>query len=255
MAPVLALLALPGADAVAEAPSPLVLHYEAYAAGIPVLTLDFRLAEEPAAYEVSGFIKAAGVLRLFSSYRLTTESRGAVAADDLRPALHDTASGSRGKERHAHLDYRGDGSVRAVLNPPEDPGRPLPSPQQTTGTVDPLTAILSMSRSFRQTGHCGVTVPVFDGRRRYDLVLTDEAVEPAEAVAGDAPRGAMHRCHVDMVKIAGFSWDRDYSPHTNHGQVWIAPPRPGAPPMPVRLEFASDWGPITVKMLKVDPAK
>jgi hypothetical protein len=255
MVAVLTLLLPPGAAAVAEAPAPLVLHYEAYAAGIPVLTLDFRLAEQPAAYEVSGFIKAVGILRLFSSYTLNTESRGGIAADDLHPAHHDTASGSRGRERHVRLDYRGDGTVSAVLNPPEDPGRPVPSARQIIGTVDPLTAILAMSRSFRQTGRCGVTVPVFDGRRRYDLVLTDEGAEPVGAAAGDAYRGVARRCHVDMVKIAGFSWDRDYSPHTNHGRVWIAEPRPGAPPLPVRLDFASDWGPITVKILRVDAAK
>ncbi|HYM04508.1 MAG TPA: DUF3108 domain-containing protein [Stellaceae bacterium] len=248
-------LASAAAPALAGLNAPLTLRYEAYAAGLPVLSLDFRVVETAYSYDVTGTVSTAGVLRLLSSYSMRTESRGAVAAEDLRPSVHDTKSGSRGRERLAHLDYTGDGMVAAAVSPPEDPDRPKPSAQQTAGTVDPLTAILAMSRDVALTGQCQSKIAVFDGRRRYDLVLSDDGTERWDKSAGYAYVGIVRRCAVDVVKIAGFSSDRDYSPQTNHGRVWIASPRPDAPPLPLRLDFASDWGPITLKMAVVDPAK
>jgi hypothetical protein len=58
-----------------------------------------------------------------------------------------------------------------------------------------------------------------------------------------------------MVKLAGFSADRNRPPRTEHARVWIMPPRAGVPPLPVRLEFHSDWGPITVQMMPPETAK
>jgi hypothetical protein len=59
-----------------------------------------------------------------------------------------------------------------------------------------------------------------------------------------------------MVKLAGFSSDRDRAPRTEHGKVWIMPaPRAGMPPLPARIEFHSDWGPITVQMASTGVAK
>jgi hypothetical protein len=89
---------------------------------------------------------------------------------------------------------------------------------------------------------------VFDGRRRYDLVARDEGSEHLPPWPA-APQGAdARRCAIDVIKLAGFSSDAASSEHVDHGEVWLAPPRPGAPPLPVRLTFASDWGQITVRL-------
>jgi hypothetical protein len=230
----------------AAAPSPLgadaqTLRYDVYARGLAILSLDFNLDESNGAYTVAGVVRSQGLLGLVSDFTLRTESRGAIAADTLRPRVHDSASRARRKERRAHLDFRHDGSVVAALSPPEDPGHLLPTAAEVAGTVDPLTAILAIGHAVAETGSCRVKVPVYDGRRRYDLVLVDDGAAPAPA--------ALRRCALDMVKIAGFTSDRDRPPRIEHGKVWIMPsPRPGVPPLPARIEFYSDWGPIIVQM-------
>jgi hypothetical protein len=124
----------------------------------------------------------------------------------------------------------------------------LPTAAEVAGTVDPLTAILAIGHAVAETGSCRVKVPVYDGRRRYDLVLVDDGAAPAPA--------ALRRCALDMVKIAGFTSDRDRPPRIEHGKVWIMPsPRPGVPPLPARIEFYSDWGPIIVQMAPSGLAK
>jgi hypothetical protein len=219
------------------------------------MTLDFQIDETPIGYDVTGLIRTNGLLGLLYNFNLRTESHGAVTADTLHPTAHESDSHWSNKERRAHLDYLGEGKVTTALNPPEDPDRPGPSAEQITGTVDPLTAILTMSHAIARAGRCSASIPVFDGRRRYDLVLVDDGTERIEPSRAYAYSGDARRCIVDMIKIAGFSRDRDYAPHTNHGRVWIAAPRPDAPPLPVRIDFLSDWGPITVRMVKADPPK
>jgi len=240
--------ALPG-------PGALTVRYDVYARGFPILSLDFNLNESAGTYEVTGVVRTQGALGLVSDFTLRTESRGAIAADTLRPSVHDSASRGRRKERRAHLDFHHDGSVVAALSPPEDPGHRLPTADEVAGTVDPLTAILAIGHAVAETGSCRAKVPVYDGRRRYDLTLADDGVEQLASAEG-GKTAELRRCALDMVKLAGFTSDRDRAPRTEHGKVWIMPsPRAGMPPLPVRIEFRSDWGQITVQMAQIGFAK
>jgi hypothetical protein len=254
-APFLLAASLPPAPTPGGSAGEMRLHYDIYASGIPVLTLDFNLDESAAAYKVSGTVRAQGALGLISDFTLHTESRGVIAADQLLPSVHDNSSRARRKERRAHLDFRHDGSVVAAVNPPEAPGPKVPTAEEVAGTVDPLTAILAIGHAVAQTGGCRVKVPVYDGRRRYDLVLADDGVERLASAPLGKPT-ELRRCALDMVKLAGFTSDRDRPPRIEHGKVWIMPsPRAGAPPLPARIEFRSDWGQIIVQMARIDFAK
>ncbi len=247
-APILAVMLAIGAPAVpAETtPAPLELRYEAYVAGFPALTLDFSVRETPTAYEIVGRSHATGLLGWLSDYTMRGESRGTIAGGRLHPSFHESISHSRRRDCQARLDYAGDGVATALS--PATPDQPPPTPQQIVGTVDPLTAVLAISHAVARTDSCaGVSMPVYDGRRRYDLAFADEGVERAPA-ASQAFGGEMRRCAFTMTKIAGFSYDRDSKPHVEHGQVWLLPPRPGAPALPRRVDCHSDWGTVTVRL-------
>jgi hypothetical protein len=248
---ILAALALLPWPAVA-APAPLAVRYEADVAGFPVVSFAFRLDETGKAYTLDGQVKTVGLLRLFYRFDLATDSTGTIAAGALKPSFHEQQLRVRGHDRIARLDYPGDGTVKTSLVPPVDVGRPKPTPQQTVETLDPLSAILAIGRSVAATGRCSGRFPVYDGRRRYDLVLADDGTARLEKSADYGYAGEVRRCSVAAVKIAGFSWDQDYSPHTTDGRVWFAAPRPGAPALPVRIEFGSGWGFVNVRLTKVE---
>lgn len=249
----LALAAVPGpVKGVAAPPESLLLEYEAFAAGFPIVTFAFRLEETPSAYSLDGRIRAVGAFRLFYRVDVRAESQGNLVRDAAQPRWHEHVFTSKGKDRVARLDYPGDGRVSAQLVPTDDSGRPKPTEQQTVDTLDPLSAILAMGHSVARAGHCEGTFAVFDGRRRYDLTLTDEGGERLDAAP--AYVGPVRRCHAAVLKIAGFSFDHDYQPHTTNGRVWFASPRPGAPALPIRIDFDGSWGLVEVRMTKVASA-
>lgn len=236
------------AAAPADVMAPLVMRYEAYVLGLPVVDFDFRLDANDRDYAFGGQVKTVGLLRLIYRLDLSTLSQGRVGASDLHPLFHEQALRARGRDRTARLDYPGDGTVATSLVPAEDPGRPRPTPQQIAHTLDPLTALLAIGREVAERGRCEGRFAVYDGRRRYDIVLSDDGVERLEKSAAYAYDGEVRRCAAAAVKIAGFSWDQDYSPHTTEGRVWFATPRRGAPALPVRIDFGSSWGSVTVRL-------
>jgi Protein of unknown function (DUF3108) len=244
-------LALAAPPASAAEPQPIVIHYEAFAAGLPVVAFDFRLDETGTSYAVDGHIRTVGLFRLFYRVDLRAQSEGEVAGEAMRPRVHEQVLTTQGKDRVAHLEYPGDGTVTARLVPPEDSGRPKPTPQQTVETLDPLSTILAIGHAVAGAERCVGRFPVYDGRRRYDIVLSDDGAGH-DARAKD---GTVLRCRAQAVKIAGFSFDQDYQPHTNNGHVWLASPRAGAPALPVRIDLDGSWGLVEVRMTKVDAAK
>lgn len=235
--------------------APLIMRYEAYVAGLPVVAFDFRLDESARAYALGGEVRTVGLLRLFYRLDLQTLSQGTIASADLHPQFHEQRWQTRGWARSARLDYPGDGTVATALVPAEDPGRPKPTAQQTLRTLDPLTTLLAIGRAVAQQGRCDGRFAVYDGRRRYDIVLSDEGEEHAEPSPGHTYNGEIRRCAAGAVKIAGFSWDQDYSPHTTAGRVWFATPEPGAPALPLRIDFGSSWGLVTVRMTEAEPER
>ncbi|HEV2546090.1 MAG TPA: DUF3108 domain-containing protein [Stellaceae bacterium] len=234
---------------IAAPPESLLLEYEAFAAGFPIVTFAFRLDETPSAYSLDGHIQAVGAFRLFYRVDVRAESQGNLIRDAAQPRWHEHVFTSKGRDRVARLDYPGDGRVAAQLVPAEDSGRPKPTEQQTVDTLDPLSAILAMGHTVARVGRCEGTFAVFDGRRRYDLTLTDEGGERIDAAP--AYVGPVRRCHAAVLKIAGFSFDHDYQPRTTNGHVWFASPRPGAPALPIRIDFDGSWGLVEVRMTKV----
>ena len=107
-----------------------------------------------------------------------------------------------------------------------------------------------------ESGRCSQTVPVFDGQRRFDLIVkhVDNAVLPPNGYS--IYQGLAVRCSFSMKRISGFrksrqstrrQWDAGSStPPT----IWMAPIQQGLPPVPVRYDGAIALGHIVIHLTK-----
>jgi Protein of unknown function (DUF3108) len=93
--------------------------------------------------------------------------------------------------------------------------------------VDPLSAVvlLSQMRLSRQGGEvCDKRIPIFDGRIRYDLVLSPKGTR---AISGSGKlRGVAHVCKIHYVPIAGHKAGKqggDYATGNTGIEVWLVP--------------------------------
>jgi hypothetical protein len=171
-----------------------------------------------------------------------------VLGSGLMPALHETRSDGRWRLRTTHLVFDGNG-VHAEVTPPVD--RPLEA-SLLTGSLDPLTAVLAAGRRLAAQGRCDQRVKVFDGRRRFDLDFADagdEELQPTFGIFG----GIARRCVLHLRKITGFE-EENKKPGTP-AEVWFASVAAGTAPIPVRLDFNSQWGSATIRLTSVKPAE
>jgi hypothetical protein len=111
-------------------------------------------------------------------------------------------------------------------------------------TVDPLTATLSAL-----TLHCRGTVPVFDGRRRYDIRLTDLGDTDVPPSGSPLYSGRARRCRSEIIPLAGF-WrvEPNQDERPTRLDYWIAAPKAGLPPVPVYLELSAPRGTLSIHL-------
>jgi hypothetical protein len=178
--------------------------------------------------------------------RSRLEAHGRIAGDRLLPEAMRAETHWRGVDFHTRVDYGADGSVTAEATPaPTRPVTPV-SPAQMRGAVDQLTASLLTARRLAARGSCALALPVFDGRRRYDLSFTDL---PSEVLSG--LRGESRVCQMRRRRIAGFPIERGGDQPTDQGKLWFAQLVPGDVMVPVRMEFGSEFGTFAAKLTEL----
>ncbi|HTS94082.1 MAG TPA: DUF3108 domain-containing protein [Stellaceae bacterium] len=234
------LLSPPGA----RADGRLALEYDAFVAGFPALSFDFEIELDKSSYRVTGGARTNGLADVLMNYRMRTESDGRVEGTTLRPAAHQTRSDGHWRLRTTHIVFAG-AEIEAEVTPPVD--HPL-EPDIVAGSLDPLTAILAAGREIGAQGRCDQRVKVFDGRRRFDLEFADGGQQHLQKGFGIF-EGAARYCILHLHKVNGFESD-NRKPGTP-ADVWFASVAEAMPPVPVKLDFNSQFGWASIYLTEV----
>jgi hypothetical protein len=237
----------------AASPDRMNLFYEVFSGGFHVLNFELDLALAPERYDVTARINSAGFVGWFLSWRQVAESRGALGPDMVSPELHRSQAEFRGRQRSVEIDYDSGkvGDVRVVPPAREDEGRDEVPVERRREAIDPISSILGAIRRISAGQGCGGRLPVFDGRRRYDLVLTDRKQGTGLPQLAGAPSEKI-QCDFVYEPIAGHN-RRDADPETRDkrriqsGRVFAE--RNGPLIVPVRIEIDGDWG-MTIAHLR-----
>jgi hypothetical protein len=215
----------------------------------PLRVLSMELTSEVAGdrYRATGAFKTEGLIGRLFPWRAESESQGRREGAVLQPQWHRTRGTYRSERRTVEIDYQPDGAVDAhVTPPPEDDAREsVPEPLQRA-TVDPLTASL-----LAVGAECRGRLPVFDGRRRYDLRLEELAPATVPESRGAIYAGSARRCRAIVEARAGF-WRDDprQSEKPTTLDFWIASPGDRLPTVPVYLELSGKRGTLAVVLTK-----
>lgn len=228
--------------------------YVVRAAGVAVAEVTAEVTLEPARWRVETRLRTVGVAGAVVRGEQTTRSEGGWRAGVPQPGAYVTAGTWRGTARRLEMVHeRGEARVR-LLEPDETALRLPVADEQRRGTVDALTGLLRLSVQVRDTGGCDARAALFDGRRRSEATVRAEGRERI-APSGDDWAGEALRCAYESRVVAGFPRDQDPAaagrPWT--GTAWVAPPRPGLPPLPVRIEAGTAWlGTVRIVLTRVE---
>ncbi|MDF1749350.1 MAG: DUF3108 domain-containing protein [Alphaproteobacteria bacterium] len=236
----------------ADMPVDLTLEYEAYFGGMHIASARAEIYRDETSYRIEGRARARGLLDWYSDWKGEVLSRGLVE-DDLKvePKTHVNDGVWRGEERRNRMTFRPDGTVDVRRDAPDDDEIITPVPKDSIpGSIDPITAILSLSGAIQKGGRCEGTVPVYDGRRRYDMIITPEGMKTFERNDYTVFSGEAMACRLEFNRIGGFreQTSNKYTKTAQDRLVWVASPFPGTPPVPVRLEVSTDYGTLIVHL-------
>ncbi len=142
--------------------------------GLPVGTLRLGTTQAPGRYAATARLETVGLARALRDVRFEGTVQGVLRAGRLSPLRYagDVHTGERG----ASTEMVWEGGVPRVLrSTPARPAEPWHiDPADQAGTLDPMSVLLSVLSDVPADRACRLDLPMFDGRRRAQVVLARE---------------------------------------------------------------------------------
>jgi len=231
---------------------PIMTTYDVYVGGLHFLTAEILFDEGGGRYRARLHAQTYGYLYKLLQWDGYVSSNGKIRGDHFAPSAYRSLDVWRGKPKITALSFDSKGDISASFNPPNtDKNREIVTDEQKRGALDPATALLQMLAHVAVNQSCEATVPVFDGKRRFDLVGEDRGEEDIQDNDYNIYSGPARLCYVDFTMIAGEWKDRekngfwqreDGQPGREAFHVWLANVAPKLPELPVRMESGSVFG-------------
>ena len=224
------------------------MAWEFYTGGLNVLGVEAVAELAPNRYRVEAQLATKGISDFLAKFRASTRTVGERGSVRVSPDLFVAESSWRGGDRQVRAEYGGDGSVSAKVVPPPDEDEREPVPEALKrNAIDPLSVLVQMNRPDSRDLNCRGTIPVFDGRRRYDLVFADLGKEMLSPSAYSSFAGEAVKCGVTYNKIAGYQRpdaddDERAKEKSYSATIWMARMVEEGPWLPVRFEGESRRG-------------
>jgi hypothetical protein len=241
------------------------LDYKIYIGGLEALSATATIGADAAHYDIEIKAVTAGAIGRMMPWTVNIGSRGNVSGETLQPIEHAQTNNFQGKDRSVVLRYDGHGGFidRKVMPDAQEDQRDEVPADMTRDTLDIVSGVMAGLRAVDRTASCTSRVPVFDGRRRFDLVYSDDGHETLESSGVAIYSGDALKCAVKVEPVAGF-WRKNqkkfFSRKVNGEdqvvpiEVYIARVGAAKVEVPVRIESTSPFGPLVLNLQGVhDP--
>ncbi len=217
-------------------------------------------------YEMRGEARFSILQGILYQWYGTTASAGRVTSAGPQPAMYALSFSEGGKRTEQLRMTFGAGAVTDVQIIPYKMPNPRDIPvtkSQLEGVVDPMSGAFLTAHSENPNGDlnvCNQTLPVFDGRQRFDLVLTPKRAVNVQRSATSAYTGPAVICRVKFIPIAGYQPDNPgikLMSETDEIEVWLIPVRGTFMYVPYRIVLPTPvgYGTAVVTSIAVDGAR
>jgi hypothetical protein len=189
-----------------------------------------------------------GLARLFSDAETTATATGRIGADRLEPKDYSHVWIEDNETETVAMRFAKRGVTAIDLAPPrEHPERYVPlSRESEADALDPVSAFLWPIKSDFGPATCDRSLPLIDGKRRFDISLSFSRT--AKFTTRDGYRADAVVCSFRYHPVAGqrISGKSDaFMADSNDAATWIVPVADGLA-APVRIEFRTRAGRVVL---------
>lgn len=220
--------------------------------GVDMADGSFAATVDPASnYSVQTSMKVTGVLGALVEVDYQAVAQGAFEGAKTRPTRF--FSDVEGFEpRKINIAYDEQGKPVTSIEPPFEKDEIFPvSMSDLRATADPLSALIIPAVAGESP--CMRTVSVFDGRRRFDLKMTDGGMVDFTAEKGGFS-GPVVRCRGQFIPVAGYD-PAKLAELRQHGKdviVLMALADNGRIYVPMRVQFRAELGAFIAEVTRFE---
>lgn len=170
--------------------------------GFDIGTFRFRARVDATGYVLDGSGELSALLGAFSWQGLSRSS-GAIEGDQPRPGTYSFEYRSSSKSGAIRMGFRDHNVASLAVQPQSEDDDVVPlRPQHLKGVLDPLSAVMRLTRADGRAP-CGKHLSIFDGKQRFDLQFAyARLMRVAETRPSGLPSDAVV-CRVRYTPIAG----------------------------------------------------
>ena len=231
------------------------IHMDASLGGLNFGSITMQAKLGTTSYSASSTIRTEGITdHLFKTvYNLKTE--GTRGSKQMQTAKYYSFSHSDDDKQQVDMTYGTNGLPLVAAQPAYDiSARVTATARHLKNTIDPLSAMI-VPVATPSAEACNRRIPVYDGRRRYDFVMSFERMSPLEDRKGYS--GPAVRCQAYLRPIAGYKrksireMRQDPMPIT----VWLAPVDGADALVPARIEVSTPIGRMVARSTRFTVSK
>ncbi len=200
-------------------------------------------------YDATATIRSGGLLRLFERTNLLAAATGVVTPTGVRWRRYDLDHSYSRKRRVTSMRLGDGDAFRALITPNYRVwGTPPASDAEKRASRDPLSSLVAMSADVARTQACAGSYPTFDGRFRYDLVLSDGSRGNYDKGGYDGP---VLKCRMRYVPVAGYDTrNENERRRLPEGDIWFALVADSNIAPPVRVAMPAPVGSAVINLKK-----
>lgn len=237
-----------------------------YMGGFHLSSLAFETVFTGSDYQIRSNIRTRGIVDAIVKTNAVIGARGTILGAHTAPFLYNSDITDRNQRQLVAISY---GDVAGLNMPSEILSFPKynlerypVSNLEKQLSVDPMSAIMQiiLGASLDVQNPCGGTIPVFDGRRRFNLIMEQRESEHISTGRGKAFEGEALKCWIGFKRVSGYKPRKAKSSDRTDGlsewpdiYMWLAPIK--SPDrlihMPVRLEARTRLGAVIARATKL----
>ena len=257
-----ALLLLAASTSPAAAQTKLDVAYAVYLAGLPVGRATVTVDVSENGFAAWGSAKTSGFIRLISKGEGSANVRTTTQGNRITASNFSGRLVTSRREQKLELGVV-NGCAKEVSVEPErlfSEDRVPITKEAKTNVVDPLSAMLALipgKGDMLAPESCNRTVPIFDGRYRFNLVLSYVRTEQAPAAA-EGYQGQAIVCRARYVPVAGHHADGEQVKQMSANRemfVWLAPISGTRVLAPIKASIASPIGTFSVEATRFSTSR
>ena len=201
-------------------------------------------------YRLQGETSVAGIAGLLFNYRATGEVEGRIATKHPQPRVFGSHASEARASQRVDMTFSRNAVSKIAIRPRPRPESELGRVQVTrnhlSGVIDPMSAmIVPAGQRGLHASACNRTIPVFNGRERFDIELSHKGFTTVQAGTANGFAGDVIICRARYKPIAGHRPNRrevSYFANARDIELWLAPAGNTGLLLPYRISVPTPLG-------------